>query len=228
MVLCQPNIQITRTTSFRRTSNAKPPLYHCTSPKQTVFVSTTTVISNEKPNASGLTPDQTRALPGRTIDPDGPEARIIRSLRELYSCKAQNRSYEIYTKDAVFHDPIGIAHGVDSIRAQFDALPKLFPRTEIKKLRVLQNPPETPTNVLLIDQDVAFFRDAKAASPFKVVNALITLQLNDANQITRHTEEWDHSRETTADDGFLGMLNEHRKRNTYSCLRRDDLRRVQT
>jgi len=36
--------------------------------------------------------------------------------------------------------------------------------------------------------------------------------LDDANQITRHTEEWDYSRETTADDGFLGMLNEHRKR----------------
>ena len=91
MVLCQPNIQITRTTSFRRISNAKPPLYHCTSPKQTVFVSTTVVSNaNEKPNASGLTPDQTRALPERTIDPDGPEARIIRSLRELYSCKAQN------------------------------------------------------------------------------------------------------------------------------------------
>jgi hypothetical protein len=91
MVLCQPNIQITRTTSFRRVSNAKPPLYHYTSPKEIVFVSTT-IISNEKekPNASGLTPDQTRALPERTVDPDGPEARIIRSLRELYSCKAQN------------------------------------------------------------------------------------------------------------------------------------------
>jgi hypothetical protein len=54
-----------------------------------VFVSTTAV-SNEKPNASGLTPDQTRALPERNIDPDGPEARIVRSLRELYSSKAKN------------------------------------------------------------------------------------------------------------------------------------------
>lgn len=91
MVLCQPSIQITRTTSFRRISNAKPPLYHGCVPKEVVFVSTTTV-SNEnlKPNASGLTPDQTRALPGRSVDPNGPEARIVRSLRELYSCKAQN------------------------------------------------------------------------------------------------------------------------------------------
>jgi len=124
------------------------------------------------------------------------------------------RSYEIYTPDAVFHDPIGISRGIDSIRAQFDALPKLFPRCDIQRLRVLAKSPGTPANVLLIDQDVAYFRDAKAASPFKVINSLITLQLNDANQITRHTEEWDHSCETNADDGFLGMLSEHRKRRT--------------
>jgi hypothetical protein len=42
----------------------------------------------------------------------------------------------------------------------------------------------------------------------------LTLQLDDAHQVTRHTEEWDHKRETTADDGFLGMLNEHRKKMT--------------
>jgi hypothetical protein len=46
----------------------------------------------------------------------------------------------------------------------------------------------------------------------QVVNSLLTLRLNDANQITRHTEEWDHDREMTTDDGFLGMLKEHRKR----------------
>ena len=99
MVLCQPNIQITRTASFRRLSNAKPHLYHSTSPKEMVFVSTT-VVFNEKPNASGLTPDQTRALPERTVDPDGSEARIIRSLRELYSCKAQNVLFTVFPLSA--------------------------------------------------------------------------------------------------------------------------------
>jgi hypothetical protein len=142
MVLCQPHPHLTRTASLRRVSNAKPSLSHRCVPKEIVFVSTTAP-ADEKPNASGLLPDQTRALPQRRVDHDGPEARIIRSLRELYSCKAQDvrlpvrfpptsdpdssfaqRSYEIYTHDAVFHDPIGIARGVDSIRAQFDALPK--------------------------------------------------------------------------------------------------------
>ena len=143
MVLCQPpHLKMTRTASLRRISNPKPPSYFQCDPKQITFVSTT--IPYERPNASGLTPDQTRALAERTIDPDGPEARILRSLRELYSCKAQKVrpcclsfifvldfsrflqiSYEIYTHDAVFHDPIGVARGVDAIRAQFDALPKV-------------------------------------------------------------------------------------------------------
>ncbi|KAI0308268.1 hypothetical protein B0F90DRAFT_148912 [Multifurca ochricompacta] len=176
-----------------------------------IFVSTTAPNEN-KPNASGLTPDQTRSLPERAIHTDGPEPRIIRSLRELYSCTPQDNSYEIYAREAVFRDPIGITRGIYSIRAQFDALPKLFPRSEIQKLRVLKNPPGIPANLLLIDQDVAYFRDAQAASPFKVVNSLLTLRLDDTHQVTSHIEEWDHNCETTVDDGFLGMLNEHRKR----------------
>lgn len=32
----------------------------------------------------------------------------------------------------------------------------------------LENPPGMSANVVLIDQDIACFRDAKAASPFKV------------------------------------------------------------
>lgn len=31
-------------------------------------------------------------------------------------------TYEIYTTDAVFHDPVGIAVGVDKIRHQFNGL----------------------------------------------------------------------------------------------------------
>jgi hypothetical protein len=152
MVLCQlqPRPQITRTATLRRVSNAKLPIHHNCSPKEMVLIGTTA--SNEKLNASGLTPDQTRALPERSVDPDGPEARIIRSLRELYSCKAQKvrlgrphlrpvseqvsqRSYEIYTHDAVFHDPIGIARGIDSIHAQFDALPKVRTTRDCSHIR---------------------------------------------------------------------------------------------
>ena len=48
----------------------------------------------------------------------------------------------------------------------------------------------------------------------QTINSLLTIETNDARQVTRHTEEWNHRRETTGEDGFLGMLNEHRKRFT--------------
>ena len=36
--------------------------------------------------------------------------------------------------------------------------------------------------------------------------------MNDAHKVTSHSEEWDHKRETTSEDGFIGMLNEQRKK----------------
>ena len=48
----------------------------------------------------------------------------------------------------------------------------------------------------------------------QTVNSLLTLQTNEQHLVTRHTEEWDHKRETSREDGFLGMLNEYRKRAT--------------
>lgn len=50
----------------------------------------------------------------------------------------------------------------------------------------------------------------------QVVNSLLTIETNAEHKVTRHTEEWNHKKETTSDDGFLGMLNEQRKKLTAS------------
>ena len=100
-------------------------------------------------------------------------------------------TYKIYTEDAVFHDPIGIAEGLKSIRAQFNGLVKVrhrfrhstdymlapmahtqllvqvFPRADVKSFRLLQNPPSVPKSTILVDQDVAYYRDPNG-SPTKV------------------------------------------------------------
>ncbi|THH21205.1 hypothetical protein EW146_g294 [Bondarzewia mesenterica] len=162
-------------------------------------------------NAAGLKPAESQALHERSAEPH--EERIVQSLKEMYSCKPKNSTYDIYTSDAVFHDPVGIARGVNSIRAQFDALPKLFSHADIQKFRILANPPSGPPNTMLVDQDVAYYRSANS-SPFKTVNSLLTLRMNDSHQVTSHTEEWDHKRETTSQDGFFGLLNEQRKKFT--------------
>ncbi|KAH9920225.1 uncharacterized protein BXZ73DRAFT_91959 [Epithele typhae] len=156
------------------------------------------VSSDDVKNASGLTSS---------------EKQIIQSIKELYTCKPTDSTYEMYTETAVFHDPIGIAEGVKSIRAQFNGLAKLFPRAEIPKLRVLENPPSVPKSTLLIDQDVSYYRNPQG-EPIKTINSLLTIETNDQHKVTRHTEEWNHRRETSAEDGFMGMLNEGRKKFT--------------
>ena len=48
----------------------------------------------------------------------------------------------------------------------------------------------------------------------QTVNSLLTIERNTQGKVLRHTEEWNHNKETTGDDGFLGLLNEHRKKLT--------------
>ncbi|KAE9409114.1 hypothetical protein BT96DRAFT_807017 [Gymnopus androsaceus JB14] len=163
-------------------------------------------------NAAGLEPSQSKKLEERSAQAH--EQEVIRALKEMYSCSPQENTFSVYTPNAVFKDPIGIAEGVGSIKAQFIGLTKLFPRADITKFRVLANPPTVAKNTLLIDQDVAYFRDSKSASPTKSINSLLTLQLDDTHKITSHIEEWNHSKSTTGEDGFLGTLNEHRKKMT--------------
>ncbi|TFY59344.1 hypothetical protein EVJ58_g5835 [Rhodofomes roseus] len=177
-------------------------------------------------NASGLTPNETKSLKERSPEPY--EEKILKGIKELYSCKPSEETYKIYTEDAVFHDPIGIAEGLKSIRAQFNGLVKVrhpsrhpsdcvrartahahasiqvFPRADVKQFRVLQNPPSVPKSTILVDQDVAYYRDPNG-SPTKT---------NERHLVTKHTEEWDHKRETSREDGFVGLLNEQRKRMT--------------
>ena len=44
---------------------------------------------------------------------------------------------------------------------------QIFPRADLPSFRVLQNPPSVPKSILLIDQDVAYYRDPKG-EPTKV------------------------------------------------------------
>ena len=53
-------------------------------------------------------------------------------------------------------------------------------------------------------------------STCQTVNSLLTIETNDAHQIVRHTEEWDHKHEPTKEDGFWGTINEYRKKMTAS------------
>ncbi|KAJ8494732.1 hypothetical protein ONZ45_g13124 [Pleurotus djamor] len=172
------------------------------------------IMTNEvSTNASGLKPFETKALEER--EPLQHELKVIQAIKEMYSCAPTKTTFDIYAPDSQFHDPVGIAKGPSSIKAQFIGLAKVFPKAAIPKFRILKNPPSLSESTILIDQDVAYYRDP-SKSPTKTLNSLLTIETNQAHQIVRHTEEWNHEKTNSADDGFLGMMNEWRKKITAS------------
>merc|ERR1712130_123307 len=82
-------------------------------------------------NASGLLPAESKALRERSPTPQ--EEKIAQALKEMYSCNPTATTFFIYEDKAVFHDPIGYAEGMSSIRAQFVGLAKIFEKAEIPK-----------------------------------------------------------------------------------------------
>jgi hypothetical protein len=69
-------------------------------------------------------------------------------------------------------------------------------------------------NSILINQDVTYYRSEKPEEkPFKTMNSLLTIIKDNQGQVLTHTEEWNHERVTDSSNaGFLGMLNEGRKK----------------
>jgi len=110
-------------------------------------------------NATGLKPEETKALKERSIHTHEQPVR------------------EVYANDAIFHDPVGLAKGPKSIEAQFIGLAKVssslllqalmivtasdFPSGRDPKLQVVENPPSVMPNTILIDQDVSYYRNPR-------------------------------------------------------------------
>ncbi|KAK4950066.1 hypothetical protein LTR28_006630, partial [Elasticomyces elasticus] len=54
------------------------------------------------------------------------EQKIIDDILCLYQLKPSEQAYSHYAQNAVFHDPVSIAQGLDSIKSQFNGMPKIF------------------------------------------------------------------------------------------------------
>ncbi|KAK3716139.1 hypothetical protein LTR37_006584 [Vermiconidia calcicola] len=146
--------------------------------------------------------------------PSAEEQTIIDEVLSLYQCKPSDKSYSHYRSDAVFHDPVSIAQGLDSIKSQFNGMPKLFASSETQKCNVMESPAskkagDSSAIVLNLTQHYVF---KGGKTPEKTVNSKVTLQLDEQGMIKHHEEEWDHQPNKTADDGFMGRLQEWRKK----------------
>lgn len=60
------------------------------------------------------------------------EQTFITDILKLYQCEPSEQSYRHYADSAVFHDPVSIAKGKDSVMSQFNGMPKIFARSDTK------------------------------------------------------------------------------------------------
>lgn len=62
------------------------------------------------------------------------EQKLIDDILCLYQCNPKHDSYSHYTDEAVFHDPVSIARGKESIMSQFNGMPKLFAESTTERM----------------------------------------------------------------------------------------------
>ncbi|GAA95171.1 uncharacterized protein L969DRAFT_19355 [Mixia osmundae IAM 14324] len=167
-----------------------------------------------KPNASGLSAEESKKLPTR--QPTQDEQASVKAMKDIYTANPNEEAYHQYDDKAIFHDPVGYCEGVGRIREQFNGLAKLFPKSVADKHNVLENPPTVAKHTILIDQDITYYRDPNG-EPTKTMNSLLTIERNPDGKITKHTEEWNHQHEPSSQDGFFGMLSQYRKKATVAA-----------
>ncbi|KAL8937150.1 MAG: hypothetical protein Q9211_003832 [Gyalolechia sp. 1 TL-2023] len=152
-----------------------------------------------------------------TRTPSPTERKFIDDILQLYQLHPSEQAYSHYTPHAVFHDPVSIAKGLDSIKAQFNGMPKLFAESITQQCDVLANDSSSPPNSLALNltQHYVF----KSPIPFKskgaakTVNSKLTFTLDEEGKIVRHDEEWDHAKNKSgAEDGFWGKVMAARKK----------------
>ncbi|MCJ1392374.1 hypothetical protein MMC18_005241 [Xylographa bjoerkii] len=146
----------------------------------------------------------TKTLPSRAPTPE--ERTIIDEVLSLYQARPTDQSYAHYSPTAVFHDPVSIAKGLDSIKSQFNGMPKAFKASTTEEYRVLDDPSHPHAIRLDLTQRYVFKTGQE-----KTLNSLVTLEMRDG-MIEHHEEEWDHKENSTGADGFMGRLNEWRKK----------------
>jgi len=107
-----------------------------------------------------------------------------------------------------------LAEGIERIKVQYNGLVALFPKAEVKKFNLLENPKTLSSNILLIDQVVDYYRSKEAdAQVTKQLNSLLTITKGNDGKVIKLVEEWEHSQlKNQENSGFLGMLNEGRKK----------------
>lgn len=147
-----------------------------------------------------------------TRQPSDSEKKLIDDILLLYQLKPSETAYAHYAPNAVFHDPVSIADGLESIKSQFNGMPKVFAESATEVCDILAEESGQGKLALNLTQRYVFKSPGKGQGTEKTVNSKVTLFFNDGGLIERHNEEWDHEANKSGEDGFMGKLQAARKK----------------
>ncbi|CAL8577514.1 hypothetical protein XPA_003338 [Xanthoria parietina] len=148
-----------------------------------------------------------------TRTPSPSEQQMIDDILLLYQLKPSETAYSHYAPSAIFHDPVSIAEGLESIKSQFNGMPKLFAESVTEKCDLLAES-DASHLALNLTQKYVF----KSPIPFKekgtekTVNSKVTLYLDGQGKVERHDEEWDWQGNKSEEDGWKGKMQQARKK----------------
>lgn len=148
-----------------------------------------------------------------TRTPSTSEQTLIDDVLKLYQLHPSEQAYSHYSEDAVFHDPVSIAQGLNSIKSQFNGMPKLFAESVTETCDLLASSTSNKIELNLtqkyVFKSLIPFKEKGAEKP---VNSKLTFHLNGEGLIERHDEEWDHETNKQGDEGFMGKVQAFRKK----------------
>lgn len=133
-------------------------------------------------------------------EPNDAERPVVNEVLSLYQLHPTEKSYAHYRSDAVFHDPVSTAHGLDKIKSQFNGMTKLFERSDTIRCEVIDD--GFPDTLVLDLTQHYVFKGAK--HPEKTLNSKITLKRDHDGMIYNHLEEWDHKKAFSTEEGYMG------------------------
>ncbi|KAF8892626.1 hypothetical protein BD779DRAFT_1670300 [Infundibulicybe gibba] len=115
-------------------------------------------------------------------------AQVIEDLQELYGCRPTIANFEkSWHRDALFEDPLCKCRGFQEYAAQWFAMPKLFSHSKTISHRVMSST-HTP-NRLVFEQTQEY--TTRLFGRKKVVNSIISVDLDSNNKIIRVIDQWD-------------------------------------
>ncbi|KAG7092250.1 hypothetical protein E1B28_008615 [Marasmius oreades] len=131
--------------------------------------------------------------------------KVMKDLKELYECRTTVELLKSsWHEQAIFEDPLVSCKGYDEYAAQWFGLPKLFSKSETLSTRIMSST-NSPNRLIYSQKQEYTFR---YLGNKKVVNSIITVDLDESNRIIRLVEQWDgKDLPTRFGSGFLRRAN---------------------